>query len=76
MFCNVFRINICSYINHLQLGILLKENTQLKNDTVLFLREKHNFCRGALKMILKNPPFNFGRYLAHNQASYRTISFI
>ena len=48
------------------LGILLKEIDKLKNDTVLFLREKHNrvssFCRVALKMILSDSPFNFGRY--------------
>ena len=41
----------------------ITENNKLKNDKVLFLREKHNsFCRGTSKVILKDSPFNFGRF--------------
>ena len=58
------------------LGILLKENNRLKNNTVLFLREKHNsvsqssFYRGPSKEILNDSPFNFGRYTSCMQDSF------
>ena len=46
--------------------ILLNDNNKLKNDTVLFFREKYNrvnsCCQSALKIILNDSPFNFGRY--------------
>ena len=41
------------YVNHLQLGILLKENNKLKKAKVLIVREEHTsvigVCRGAAR---------------------------
>ena len=54
------------------LEIILKENSKLKNATVVFFRIQHNsmssFCRDASKFILNDSPFNFDRYASQLSA--------